>query len=272
MSQDVAGAAVVDPLDRARRLRPPVLCWHGFATGPVSDPHGVIVQRSALAAQLALLRRLDRSSLDLDGWLDQRRRRRTGGVLLTVDDALRSAVEIGLPDMLAAGGHPVLFVSPAHLGRSSAWMSEQPDLPVASAGDIRALARDGVEIGVHGFEHEDLRGLDDAALLRHTADARAAVADIVGTRPRAFAYPYGVWDQRSREAVGRAGFVVAFSLYDSGGPLAVTRADVSPPDGQASLRIKLAPGYRTAWRASGRVAVLRRGVRHLVSAREHAHE
>ena len=272
MSPHVGRAGIVDRLDHGWRLRPPVLCWHGFAAGPVRDPHGVIVQRSSLTAQLRLVRRLDPASLDLDGWLAQRRRRRTAGVLLTVDDALRSAVEIGLPDMLRAGRHPVLFVSPAHLGRSSTWMDEQPDLPLATASDIRTLARDGVEIGVHGFEHEDLRGLDDAALRRHTVDAGAAVADITGIRPRAFAYPYGVWDPRARDAVGSAGFVVAFSLYTSGGPLAVTRADVSPPDGPTSLRIKLAPGYRTAWRASGRVAVVRRAVRHLVSSHEHRRE
>lgn len=250
---------------RERRLRPPVLCWHGFATEPVMDPHGVIVQQEALAQQLRVISHRDPASLDLDGWLAQRSKGRTGGVLLTVDDALRSAIEIGIPDMLSAGRHPLMFVNPAHLGRTSTWMTDQPDLPIADESEIASLSGAGVEIGVHGFEHQDMRGLDDTQLRRHTVEAGDAVADITGIRPRSFAYPFGWWDPRAREAVRRAGFVVAFSLYSSGGPLAVTRADVSPPDTPASLRLKLTPGYRTAWRATSRVSVLRRGVRRIVS-------
>lgn len=251
--------------DRSRPLRPPVLCWHGFAHEPVADPHGVIVQRRALAKQLQLISRRDPAALDLDGWLAQRRRRRTAGVLLTVDDALRSAIDIGLPDMLSAGRHPLLFVSPAHLGSASTWMTDQPDLPVADETEICALSRAGVEIGAHGFEHEDMCELDDARLRRHTVEAGEAVADITGVWPRSFAYPFGWWDSRAREAVRRAGYSVAFSLYSSGGPFAVTRADVSPPDTPASLRLKMTPGYRTAWRATSRASVLRRGVRRIIS-------
>lgn len=256
------------PVRRSRLpLRPPVLCWHGFATEPMADPHGVIVQRDALVRQLRLIERRDPRSLDLDGWLERQARGRTTGVLLTVDDALQSAIDIGLPAMLSAGRKPVLFVSPAHLGGTSTWMLEQPDLPVASTAEVAAVARAGVEIGVHGLTHDDLRGLDDAALRRHTVEASDAVADITGVRPRAFAYPFGWWDERARDAVRRAGFRVAFSLYDSGGLLAVSRADVSPPDTLASLRVKMLPGYRAAWRATGRAPLLRRIARRGMSAR-----
>ncbi len=241
--------------------RPPVLTWHGFTEAPGRDPHGVIVTRSALAAQLRLLARRDPAGLDLDGWLARSRGRRGAGVLLTVDDALSSAVDIGLPDMLAAGRRPVLFVCPGHLGGTTTWMTDQPDLPVASQDDVVALARDGVEIGAHAFEHVDLRGLDDAALRRQTTDAADALADLTGRRPRAFAYPFGWWDERAADAVRRAGYEVGFSLYDGRGPWAATRLDVSPPDTPASLRVKMLPGYRKAWRASGHVAPLRRGVR-----------
>lgn len=266
MSRESGNGNCASPLGGGRALRPPVLCWHAFATDPGPDPHAVIVQRSALTAQLRLLTRMDPVGLDLDGWLAQRARQRSAGVLLTVDDALRSAVEIGLPDMLSAGRRPVLFVSPGHLGGTSTWMTHQRDLPVASADEIAALARDGVEIGVHGFDHEDMRDLDEARLRWHTVEAAAAVADITGVRPRAFAYPFGWWDERAREAVHRAGYAVAFSLYTSGGLLAVTRADVSPPDTTVSLRLKLLPGYRTVWRAAEPVSILRRGVRRVTSA------
>ncbi len=245
--------------------RPPVLTWHGFAQEPGPDPHGVVVARSALAAQLRLLARQDPDGLGLDGWLAQRRRGRSGGVLLTVDDALASAVDIGLPDMLAAGRRPVLFVSPGHLGSTSTWMTQQPDLPVASADDVLALHRAGVEIGAHAFDHVDLRGLDDAALRYQTIEAAAALADITGQAPRAFAYPFGWWDARAADAVRRAGYEVGFSLYDGRGPWAATRVDVSPPDTVTSLRVKMLPGYRRLWRASGHVAPLRRAVRATLS-------
>lgn len=243
-----------------------MLTWHAFAEGPVVDPHGVVVQRSALADQLRLLARVDPVGLDLDGWLAAGPRRARAGVLLTVDDALASAVHLGLPDMLSAGRNPVLFASPGHLGATSTWMTEQPHLPVATVDEVAALAAEGVEIGVHGFEHVDLRGLDDAELRRHTVDAAAAVADVTGRLPRAFAYPFGWWDERASAAVAAAGYEVGFSLYSGRGPWAATRVDVSPPDTPASLRVKMLPGYRAAWRASGRVAVVRRAAR-LVLAR-----
>ncbi len=88
----------------------------------------------------------------------------------------------------------------------------------------RALHEAGVEVGAHSMSHPDLRALDDGALTSELADSRAAIEAITGRPCRTLAYPFGVHDARVERAVGRAGFLAAFT-YGAGPwrPFAIPR-------------------------------------------------
>ena len=240
--------------------------YHGFTGAePVNDPYDLHVPATALAAQLELLRRCRWTPLDLDGYLaalDGGRVPRRS-YLVTVDDALRSVLDHGAPVLRQAGVPSVLFVPAGLVGGTTTWLPRSPGVPLLDADGLRAVQDLGVEVGVHGWDHARMAGMDDAQLRRSTVEAREALADLTGRAPRAFAYPYGDLDERAVAAVARAGFDVGFSVYRDAGRHALSRTDVKPADSLTALRVKLAAGprYRVAWRALGHAGPVRGRVR-----------
>lgn len=241
---------------RSPHRRPTVLMYHGFSETPgVDDPYDLSVGVHAFAQQLAHLRQAGWTALDLDGYLHALDH---GGIrgrsyLLTIDDALRSVHDHGAAALAQAGVPSVLFTPPGLLGGTTRWLEQQPDQPIVSNDQLLELSEQGIEIGAHGWDHQSLTGMSDDELRRHTRDAAEAIADVVGRRPRAFAYPFGDYDQRALEAVRLAGYTVAFSVYTDDGRQAISRTDVKPADSMTAVRIKLAAGahYRLLWRAAG---------------------
>jgi peptidoglycan/xylan/chitin deacetylase (PgdA/CDA1 family) len=245
----------------SQRRRPVVLMYHGFAMARrVEDRENLLVPEGALRAQLRHLRSRRFEALDLDGYLGvlDGRVRPGRSFLFSADDGYRSFGEIAAPLLAAAGVPSVLFVPPAVLGGTSSWVPEIADEPLLDPDELRDLIGMGVEAGVHGLDHTSLVGLSDADLARQTRDARQQVADMTGTLPRAFAFPFGAFDQRACLAVASAGFEVAFSVFDDAGRYAISRVDVNATDNGQSFRLKLVPGYRRWWRASTRLGPIRR--------------
>ena len=245
-------------------VRPTVLMYHGFSLEPrTDDPSNHFVTVSSLRSQLAFLDGRGWKALDLDGYLaclgrGQGARR----ALVTIDDGFSSVLELAAPVFAAAGVPTVFFVPAERIGATVDWVPELAGERLLDADALRALRRDhGVEIGVHGLDHVALDGLDDAALLRQTVDAREIVADAVGAWPRSFSYPFGAFDERARRAVERAGYDVGFSVHRDAGRFAVSRVDVNGTDTSSTFRVKLLPGYRRWWRALERAGGVRRVAR-----------
>lgn len=246
---------------------PVVLMYHGFGERTsAQDPHYLFVPERALAAQMEHLRGAGFRPLDLDGYLaglHEGGRWPARSFLVTVDDGYRSTLDAA---RVLAGYDvaSVLFVSPGRLGGTSGWMQDMPDEPLLSAGELRLLEPLGMEVGVHGFDHADLPGLPAPELQRHVVEAREVLEDVLGYRPRSFAYPRGLHDAAAREAVEAAGYDVAFAVHRGRGRFAVPRVDVNASDVPRSFRLKLQPWYLPAKRMSRRVAPVWRWGHHLV--------
>jgi peptidoglycan/xylan/chitin deacetylase (PgdA/CDA1 family) len=85
-------------------------------------------------------------------------------------------------------------------------------MELLDATGLHALRECGAEIGCHSHSHRLLTELGDEELAAETAGAAEELERAGLPRPAAFAYPYGVRDERSRQAVEAAGFDVAFGL------------------------------------------------------------
>ena len=259
--------------ERLPRRRPLVLMHHGFTDRPrADDPEGLFVTLSALEAQLDQLLNRGWRALDLDGYLSalssaSRARR---AFLLTMDDGFASVT--GVAEPLRRRGVPaVLFVPTELVGRTAAWLPHPADEPLLDGGELRQLSASGIEIGVHGLDHRPMTGLDDAELRRQCLEARTCLADLVGRPPRAFAYPYGVFDRNAQRAVEAAGYQIAFSVHDDAGRFAISRVDVNAFDTLLSFRLKTLPPYRRMWRLAGHLGPLRRAVNRAVNQRSSSH-
>jgi peptidoglycan/xylan/chitin deacetylase (PgdA/CDA1 family) len=249
------------------RMMPRVFMYHAFdTTDQLADPLKLTVTIASLDEQLHWLHTRRWRFLDVDGYITARANSRAQrAASVTVDDGYRSFTELALPCFQRHAVPTLLFVPPALIGRIGVNVAT-PGGELIDANELRAIADDGVEIGVHGWDHRVMVGLDDQALRQSVVEARDAVADLIGRVPRTFAYPEGRFDERSRRAVAAAGYALAFAVHDDDGPYAISRVDVNATDTLRSFRVKTIPGYRRLWRAANRVSFVRRAPRPVLGA------
>lgn len=260
-----------------RPAAPRVWLYHGFGLRHrEGDPHNLFVSDRDLRSQLVLLKARGWCAVDLDGWLAHLGGRNVGRrcFLVTIDDGYVSTLDVAAPILRDLGVPAVLFVPPAHLGATSSWMPAMPNEPLIRPDGLRDLAEFGIEVGSHGHDHARMVGLSRSDLLRNTTHAAECLADLVGYRPRAFAYPEGAHDRAAVSAVRAAGYATAFSIrgvnVDGGRDrrFAAPRVDVNATDTARTFRMKVSPWWPAAAEVGGLTPRLRaRAHRLLGSAR-----
>lgn len=138
------------------------------------------------------------------------------------------------------------------LVRRTLGVDHDPDLPEeylpATWDMLRALRLPGLEFGAHSLTHRALPVLADDELRNELRGSADAVARELGVEARTFAYPYGFWDRRVRDAADAAGFRGAFSLegYDvarTSDPLAIPRICLPSRQTQAAFEFWVS-GFR----------------------------
>jgi peptidoglycan/xylan/chitin deacetylase (PgdA/CDA1 family) len=246
---------------------PRVLMYHNFGDAP-ADPERLFVGERAFADQLDHLRRRGWRALNLDEYLAALDGAPTPrrSYLVTIDDGHESVPRIAAPMLGAAGVPSVLFVCPGLLGDRARWAQDYPEERLAGAQQLRTVVGQGMELGVHGWDHTRMAGMDEATLHHHVADARSELEAATGVRARAFAYPYGTHDAVARRAVASAGYSAAFAVARESGSFAVDRVFVRSTDSLLMFRLKLSLGYRLISRAGGRAWRVRHAVRAVVAA------
>jgi len=133
-------------------------------------------------------------------------------VLLTFDDCYPGLPTVAREALRPRGIQALAFAVTGL--ESNEWDQALGSKPVdlLSAIQLRELATLGVEVGCHSRTHRDLRSLTDWELVSETAGAADDLVKAKLPRPRFFAYPFGVSDQRSRDAVQKAGYVAGLGL------------------------------------------------------------
>jgi peptidoglycan/xylan/chitin deacetylase (PgdA/CDA1 family) len=185
----------------------PVLTYHAF------DPsRGVTATDPAWFAEtLAALIEAGSRPVDLDDWVAQGRPDVDRGFAVTIDDGLRSILDVAD----ALGRHRVaatVFLVTDRMGTDNAWPGQPATVPVApvlSWSDVAALDALGIRFAAHGRTHVSLDGCDDVRLEAELRGSRDAVEQRLGRPCRLFAYPYGHASPRVRRAAARH-FAAAF--------------------------------------------------------------
>ena len=137
-------------------------------------------------------------------------------VLLTFDDCYTDLLDAAR-DILAPAGIPALaFCVTAMASGTNEWDQAigTKKLGLLDIAGLGELERYGVALGCHSRSHRFMPDLDDDALYAETAGAAQDFTQMMGKRPRFFAYPYGGRDARSIGAVSQAGYDAAFGLAD----------------------------------------------------------
>jgi len=126
-------------------------------------------------------------------------------IVLTFDDGHRDFLTHAAPVLQQHGFIATLFVVTGRLGETASWTSAGKTRDLLSRVELCELKSRGFHLGSHTVTHSDLRTLDSAALECELTESRATIAEM-GETFVPFAYPGGLFTQRERDAVKRAGY------------------------------------------------------------------
>ena len=126
-------------------------------------------------------------------------------VALTFDDGYADLFHHAWPELARRGFRATVFVVTGSIGGTNAWEvgAGGSELALLDARQIREMARAGVEFGAHGRTHRDLTSIPAGELDDEIAGSRRDLADVLGAPVRAFAYPYGSFDERVLDVTRR---------------------------------------------------------------------
>ncbi|NJQ08544.1 polysaccharide deacetylase family protein [Streptomyces lonarensis] len=208
---------------------------------PTADPYNITVSRRRLEEQLRWLRERGLRGVSLGEMLAAHAAgRSTGLVGLTFDDGYTDFLTGAVPLLHRYDCTATVFVLPGLLGGFNDWDPLGPRKPLLTGHGVRAVAAAGMEVGSHGMYHRSLLGLREADLRAELEESRDRLADICGTPPAGFCYPYGDVDAAAAAMAREVGYDYACSIDP--GPLtgrwALPRAHVGQRDTAARLWAK----------------------------------
>ena len=193
-------------------------------------------------------------------------------IVLTFDDAYADFLDVAMPALQRYGMTATLFVPTGYVGGQSRWMyaEGEGDRAVLSWPELGAISRHGVEIGAHSHTHPELDTLPPPAQAEEARLPKLLLEQRLGLPVSSFAYPFGRYDRRVREAVATAGYTAACTMNSwaatSGDhllevPRVAVFGDTDADSLAARLSASRGPARRAALRAR-RVAQLRARRRH----------
>ncbi len=146
-------------------------------------------------------------------------------VAVTIDDAWADVHQNGL-EVIREAAIPVALYVPSKLVGTPEYMTRAQVLECAAAG---------ISIGGHSRSHADLRHCDDGELDSELRGGREDLEDMLGAPVRRFAYPFGHFDARVREAVIAAGYTTAITTRRNwarpgGDPFTIPRTFIEDVD------------------------------------------
>ncbi|MGI8925950.1 MAG: polysaccharide deacetylase family protein, partial [Tepidiformaceae bacterium] len=224
-----ARAALADPATwDALTTGVRILCYHSVTEEKAESRW--VLSKDTFAAQVAWLRTSGVNVIPLSEYVAGRARGEVFPrftVVLTFDDGLCAAETIVRPMLAQAGFTATIFA-----------LSDPPGpddpRPKLSGPELRSLIAAGFEVGAHSRRHPRLGPLRDAELHDEVTGSRAILSRELGCAVDTFAYPFGEFDARSRDAVIAAGYSAACAVGERvAGPasdmMALPRLEVRGP-------------------------------------------
>ena len=233
-------------------MRLPVLMYHNIGTrDPRSNPYLTISSRT-FKRHLKWIARHGYNTITASQWVDWCREGKTlpeKPILLTFDDAYRETAKAAFPVLRDLGFRATVFVVTSEIGGTNTWdqASGFAKQQLMSEEEITYWAEQRIEFGAHSHTHPDLCSRNTFEVAAELISSRDELSKVVKQPVRAFAYPYGCYDD-SVVACARTGFSIAFTC-DAGmndlrtDLLRQKRGDVNPTYSFADPFFQVGIGY-----------------------------
>ena len=152
-------------------------------------------------------------------------------VMVTFDDGSAGQYAVGMPELERHGFRGVFYIMTVSIGKPG-YMSEAA---------LRALSDRGHVVASHSWDHKNVLRHDSSDWKVQLAGSRETLEGITGRPVHHFAYPYGLWDQRTVAGLRKAGYrsaVILSTRRDSLSPLFTIRRLNVPGDWSAASVIR----------------------------------
>ena len=163
------------------------------------------------------------------------------GLAITFDDGYVDVLTTVQPILTRHRVPFHVFITPTKL--------ESGDHRYLNTDQLRELAGDPlVSIGAHGYEHRPLTDMSAEDAERDLRRSRESLQEILGRDVDSMSYPFGMVDERVRDAAQRAGFArAACSTWGFNHPntdrLMIRRIDMWARDRRSTVTDKLAGNW-----------------------------
>jgi len=194
-----------------------VLCYHAIedqSDDPVLAPYGV--SPDLFASQLDGLTNRGFAFVtpdQLTAFMTSNAPLPRRPVLLTFDDGYADLVGVAKNVLVPRGIEAIAFVVTASPTGTNEWDQHYgaKTIRLLSGEEWSELARLGVEVGSHSRTHREMPLLEEPEQADEASGSAEDLAAHSRPRPRFFAYPFGFFDEGSKNAVREAGYLAAFA-------------------------------------------------------------
>jgi peptidoglycan/xylan/chitin deacetylase (PgdA/CDA1 family) len=216
--------------------------YHGV--GRVSeDPFHLFVSPERFSQQMNVLRVLGLRGVPFSVFVEAVQRGAADGLVsLTFDDGYKDVLTWAAPVLERHGFTATLFAVSGLPSGENVW-DPPPRRSLMSEEDLVRLTAHGWEIGSHSVTHPHLTSLDADRLREEVSASGPTLAEVTGSKPRSFCYPYGSVNAEVVEAVRAAGYSYACAVQRVDGlpeNWAVPRVGVTERDHPIRFAAKLA--------------------------------
>lgn len=208
-----------------------VLLYHHV--GPERDKacRGLNVSAETFARHVTTLSAMGYTAITPDEWVAYVHGAREipeRCVMITFDDAYEDLVEHALPCLEKKSFPATVFVSTGLVGKTLPCNPREPEatLPIMTEEQIQEWSQRGVIFGAHSRSHVDLSSMPTVVARSEIRGSQQDLANIIGGRVGAFAYPYGKYNDEVETLVGECfdiAFTVEEGINDPATPLAVMK-------------------------------------------------
>ncbi len=130
--------------------------------------------------------------------------------ILTFDDGLISDYEIAYPLLKHNNVSAIFFIVPSYIGSSDYLSWDQ----------VRKLSDNGMEIGSHSLNHNDLSSVSSKRSDIEIIKSKSIIEDKISKKVRCFSFPYGRYNNKIINNVLKSGYDYCFTskpgLFNSG--------------------------------------------------------
>ena len=226
-----------------------ILMYH-VVDEPLSPlEHRLCCPPESFRAQMKYLHDADYNIISLSelaGCLDGSRSWPENAIAITFDDGTSCTYENALPILKEFGFTASVFVISDLVGKHNEWLYVNgfPKRAMLTSSQILEICKEGMDIGSHTLSHCKLGEVSPCRATIEIKDSKMKLEDMLGLDVPHFAYPFGSYNQYSRDTVEKSGYKVACStIAGHNNPdvdtFLLKRVEIKGPDSMLQFRMKL---------------------------------